>query len=389
MPSRELPPDAPAESSSDPLSQLVPVTTGLASPSDFPEPKLPQLDDETEPEPYPTSAAFPPDPFSEPSPPHLPYPHPSRSSSQPIDEDPPSATPPPPHPSKPPPDLPSGPSLHMQIGTAIVIGAIAANVFGFRYSRWAVGKDIHRAWERHQRNTQSRSAASEARRRARDAHERAQRVKQEEQAQRARTQQKYDQQAKRDKDARDQARAFYAEWERAFNGGTRSNNQGAQFWQQEFRVEFDPRILEEMLRAQRGMRGSGNPFFMADDLIQEMLRAARSAQGAQTAGARRRVEEEFDPFKFWEQMEGARWRSGGAGFGGASGGSPGGFHRQSLNRHYSALGVDSNASDAQIKAAYRKAVMKWHPDRYRGNDPDHAAKKFREITEAYNALTKK
>jgi molecular chaperone DnaJ len=53
--------------------------------------------------------------------------------------------------------------------------------------------------------------------------------------------------------------------------------------------------------------------------------------------------------------------------------------------YYSLLGVDKNASQADIKKAYRKRAKELHPDR----NPDDAASesKFKETTEAYNILS--
>lgn len=48
--------------------------------------------------------------------------------------------------------------------------------------------------------------------------------------------------------------------------------------------------------------------------------------------------------------------------------------------YYNALGVARDATEAQIKKAYRKLALKHHPDR--GGDPD----KFKEISEAYETL---
>lgn len=51
--------------------------------------------------------------------------------------------------------------------------------------------------------------------------------------------------------------------------------------------------------------------------------------------------------------------------------------------YYDILGVSKNASDAEIKAAYRKQALKWHPDR---NKSSEAAGKFKEINKAYEVL---
>jgi molecular chaperone DnaJ len=51
---------------------------------------------------------------------------------------------------------------------------------------------------------------------------------------------------------------------------------------------------------------------------------------------------------------------------------------------YSTLGVPRNASDDEIKKAYRKLAMTYHPDRNNGSS--EAEEKFKEITEAYDVL---
>ncbi len=52
--------------------------------------------------------------------------------------------------------------------------------------------------------------------------------------------------------------------------------------------------------------------------------------------------------------------------------------------YYEVLGVSRGASDAEIKAAFRKLAMQHHPDRNPGdNDSEH---KFKEINEAYDVL---
>jgi molecular chaperone DnaJ len=52
--------------------------------------------------------------------------------------------------------------------------------------------------------------------------------------------------------------------------------------------------------------------------------------------------------------------------------------------YYEILGLDKSATEGEIKKAYRKLAVKYHPDRNK-EDPD-AAEKFREATEAYEVL---
>ena len=53
---------------------------------------------------------------------------------------------------------------------------------------------------------------------------------------------------------------------------------------------------------------------------------------------------------------------------------------------YKLLSLDKNASDAEIKASYRKMAMKFHPDRNKDN-PEGAEVKFKQIKEAYEILS--
>src|SRR6202166_1847089 len=52
---------------------------------------------------------------------------------------------------------------------------------------------------------------------------------------------------------------------------------------------------------------------------------------------------------------------------------------------YEVLGIERAASGDEIKSAYRKAAMKWHPDR-NPQKKQEAEEKFREATEAYSIL---
>ena len=58
--------------------------------------------------------------------------------------------------------------------------------------------------------------------------------------------------------------------------------------------------------------------------------------------------------------------------------------------YYSILGIQKNASEDEVKSAYRKAAVKWHPDKWvNGTDEEKktAEEKFKEIGEAYEVLS--
>jgi curved DNA-binding protein CbpA len=52
---------------------------------------------------------------------------------------------------------------------------------------------------------------------------------------------------------------------------------------------------------------------------------------------------------------------------------------------YEALEVPLGASKLDVKKAYRKLAMQWHPDKHLEN-PDEAKAKFQEIQKAYDNL---
>ena len=58
-----------------------------------------------------------------------------------------------------------------------------------------------------------------------------------------------------------------------------------------------------------------------------------------------------------------------------------------MKNYYSVLGLSKGASDEDIKKAYRKLAMQYHPDR--NADDSKAEEKFKEVSEAYAVLSDK
>jgi len=55
---------------------------------------------------------------------------------------------------------------------------------------------------------------------------------------------------------------------------------------------------------------------------------------------------------------------------------------------YDILGVERDATEAQIRSAFRKLTFKHHPDRFSGDEREKAEQRFQEITEAFNVLSR-
>ena len=53
--------------------------------------------------------------------------------------------------------------------------------------------------------------------------------------------------------------------------------------------------------------------------------------------------------------------------------------------YYDVLGVSKSATEKEIKQAYRKLAIKYHPDRNQGDK--NAEEKFKEAAEAYEVLS--
>ncbi|WP_296802362.1 DnaJ domain-containing protein, partial [Thiolapillus sp.] len=55
--------------------------------------------------------------------------------------------------------------------------------------------------------------------------------------------------------------------------------------------------------------------------------------------------------------------------------------------YYEVLGVSRTATSVEIKKAYRKLAMKYHPDRNSGEDGEQAEIRFKEVKLAYEVLS--
>jgi len=67
------------------------------------------------------------------------------------------------------------------------------------------------------------------------------------------------------------------------------------------------------------------------------------------------------------------------------------MHFKDEGSMYKILEIDKNATDEEVKKAYRKMAMKYHPDKLRNLGPDHekaAKEKFQQVQEAYDEIKK-
>lgn len=60
--------------------------------------------------------------------------------------------------------------------------------------------------------------------------------------------------------------------------------------------------------------------------------------------------------------------------------------RSKQKDYYKILGVPKDATDRQIKKAFRKKALVYHPDKWQG-DKEEAEKAFQEVGEAYEVLS--
>eukprot|EP00471_Norrisiella_sphaerica_P004145 CAMPEP_0184491986 /NCGR_PEP_ID=MMETSP0113_2-20130426/21945_1 /TAXON_ID=91329 /ORGANISM="Norrisiella sphaerica, Strain BC52" /LENGTH=487 /DNA_ID=CAMNT_0026876577 /DNA_START=330 /DNA_END=1793 /DNA_ORIENTATION=- len=63
--------------------------------------------------------------------------------------------------------------------------------------------------------------------------------------------------------------------------------------------------------------------------------------------------------------------------------------RASRKDYYKILGVSQDVSDRELKKAYRKAALRWHPDKNAGSEEEKktAEEKFKDVNEAYEVLS--
>eukprot|EP00241_Pyramimonas_parkeae_P022734 CAMPEP_0114294992 /NCGR_PEP_ID=MMETSP0059-20121206/10429_1 /TAXON_ID=36894 /ORGANISM="Pyramimonas parkeae, Strain CCMP726" /LENGTH=208 /DNA_ID=CAMNT_0001416821 /DNA_START=77 /DNA_END=699 /DNA_ORIENTATION=+ len=63
------------------------------------------------------------------------------------------------------------------------------------------------------------------------------------------------------------------------------------------------------------------------------------------------------------------------------------FSASASSDPYDMLGVSRGANPDEIKKAYRREALKWHPDRHQGPEKAAAEERFKKITQAYQTLS--
>lgn len=56
-------------------------------------------------------------------------------------------------------------------------------------------------------------------------------------------------------------------------------------------------------------------------------------------------------------------------------------------KYYDLLGVAPNADEAEIKRAFKKKAVQFHPDRVSQDEKEEAERRFAEISNAYEVLS--
>merc|ERR1712066_232089 len=57
--------------------------------------------------------------------------------------------------------------------------------------------------------------------------------------------------------------------------------------------------------------------------------------------------------------------------------------------YYTVLEIEQKATDKEVKKAYRKQALKWHPDKHNAETKSAAEKRFKQIAQAYGVLSDK
>lgn len=128
-------------------------------------------------------------------------------------------------------------------------------------------------------------------------------------------------------------------------------------------------------------------------MLMEILLEAASSDGTISAGEQSVLVRVANALHIPADAFAAMWsaRQAGAGPAGGAGGRTAAPQSQTLGQAYAALGVKEQASDAEIKKAYRKLVGQYHPDKLVSRGlPDEmmevARRRVREINTAYERV---